>query len=50
MPYLDISAVHDAKGGMLTVFAVNRHGGEPLDLEVGLQGFGAARHRRPSGR
>ena len=43
VPYLDISAVHDAKGGMLTVFAVNRHGGEPLDLELGLEGFGAAR-------
>ena len=43
MPYLDISAVHDAKDGMLTVFAVNRHGGEPLDLEFSLEGFGAAR-------
>ena len=43
VPYLDISAVHDAKGGMLTVFAVNRHGGEALDLELALEGFGAAR-------
>ena len=25
------------------MFAVNRHGGEPLDLEISLEGFGAAR-------
>ena len=42
VPYLDISAVHDEEGGTLTLFAVNRHGGEDIDLEVGLQGFGKA--------
>ena len=43
VPYLDISAVHDAKDKMLSVFAVNRHGGETLDLEFKLEGIGAAR-------
>ena len=43
MPYLDIAGVHDEEGETLTFFAVNRHGGETLDLEVALQGFGAAR-------
>ena len=42
VPYLDISAVHDAGGRTLTFFAVNRHGGEDIDLDVSLQGFGAA--------
>jgi alpha-N-arabinofuranosidase len=42
VPYLDISGVHDEEGGTLTFFAVNRHGGEALDAEIGLQGFGAA--------
>ena len=27
---------------MLTLFAINRHGGESIDVEVSLQGFGAA--------
>ena len=43
MPYLDISGVYDEEGGALTFFAVNRHGDETLDLELDLQGFGAAR-------
>jgi alpha-N-arabinofuranosidase len=43
VPYLDISAVHDEAGGTLTFFAVNRNGGENLELEIGLQGFGPAR-------
>ena len=43
MPYLDIAGVHDEAGKTLTFFAVNRHGGETLDLDVDLQGFGAAR-------
>ncbi len=42
VPYLDISAVHDATGQTLTFFAVNRHGGEDIDLDVSLQGFAAA--------
>ena len=42
VPYLDISAVHDEEGRTLTLFAINRHGSESIDLEVSLQGFGAA--------
>jgi len=42
VPYLDISAVQDTDGEMLTFFAVNRHGEEDIDLSVSLQGFGAA--------
>ena len=41
VPYLDISAVHDEDGRTLTFFAVNRHGGEDIDLDVSLQGFAA---------
>jgi alpha-N-arabinofuranosidase len=43
VPYLDIAGVHDEAGKTLTFFAVNRHGGETLDLDVDLQGFAAAR-------
>ena len=43
VPYLDISGVHDDEGGTVTLFAVNRHGSETLDLNVSLQGFGEAR-------
>ena len=43
VPYLDIAAVHDEAGRMLTFFAVNRHASESLDLELDLQGFGKAR-------
>ena len=43
MPYLDVSGVHDEEGKTLTFFAVNRHASEAIDLEVSLQGFGAAR-------
>jgi alpha-L-arabinofuranosidase len=43
VPYLDIAGVHDEAGGTLTFFAINRHSGEPLDLEIDLQGFGLAR-------
>jgi alpha-N-arabinofuranosidase len=42
VPYVDIAGVHDEEGQALTFFAVNRHGGETIDLEVGLHGFGAA--------
>jgi alpha-N-arabinofuranosidase len=42
VPYLDISGVHDENGRTLTFFAVNRHGGETIDLDVALRGFGAA--------
>ena len=42
VPYVDIAGVHDEEGHALTFFVVNRHGGETIDLEVGLHGFGAA--------
>ena len=42
VPYLDIAGVHDAARGALTFFVVNRHANESIDLEVSLQGFGAA--------
>ena len=41
VPYVDISGVHNEEDGTLTFFAVNRHGGEILDVELELQGFGA---------
>ena len=43
VPYIDISGVHDEAGGTVTLFAVNRHGSESLDLSVSLQGFGEAK-------
>jgi alpha-L-arabinofuranosidase len=43
VPYLDIAGVHHEAGRTLTFFAVNRHGREPLALEIDLQGFGKAR-------
>jgi alpha-N-arabinofuranosidase len=41
VPYLDISAVHDADSRMLTFFTVNRHGAEEIDLGICLRGFSA---------
>jgi alpha-L-arabinofuranosidase len=43
VPYLDIAGVHDKAGRRLTFFAVNRHSSEKLDLELDLEGFGAAK-------
>jgi alpha-L-arabinofuranosidase len=43
VPYLDVAAVRDTVGGALTFFAVNRHASEAIDMEVSLEGFGAAR-------
>jgi len=40
-PYLDIAGVHDEKDETITLFAVNRHGGEALELTANLIGFGA---------
>jgi alpha-L-arabinofuranosidase len=42
VPYVDVSAVHDEAAGVITFFAVNRHGQEALEFEVNLQGFGEA--------
>ena len=38
--YADISGVHDEGAGSVTFFAVNRHGTESIDVEIGLTGFG----------
>lgn len=39
--YLDIAGVHDADAGTLTFFAVNRHGSEALEFDLGMERFGA---------
>jgi alpha-N-arabinofuranosidase len=41
--YLDIAGVHDGDAGTLTFFAVNRHGGEPITIDLSLERFGSAR-------
>jgi alpha-L-arabinofuranosidase len=43
VPHLDISGVQDEVSGTLTFFAVNGHGGETPDVEIGLQSFGSMR-------
>jgi len=40
VPYLDVSAVHDASTSSITFFIVNRHGTDVLDLDVSLLEFG----------
>ena len=40
-PYLKLSAVHDDKTGMLTLFALNRSLSEEMPLRVAAKGFGA---------
>jgi alpha-N-arabinofuranosidase len=40
VPYLKLAAVEDNAGG-LSLFALNRHLQEPMQLEVSLQGFGS---------
>ena len=42
VPFIDIAGVYNDEEGSLTFFAVNRHGAEILNLEINLQGFGAA--------
>jgi len=41
--YLDVAAVHDAIGGTVTVFIVNRHLEETAELDMALEGFDACR-------
>ncbi|HYZ63314.1 MAG TPA: alpha-N-arabinofuranosidase [Acetobacteraceae bacterium] len=43
VPYLKLAAVHDAAGGTVTIFALNRHLEEKLSLELTASGFGALR-------
>jgi alpha-L-arabinofuranosidase len=38
--YLDIAGVHDADVGVLTFFAVNRHGTEPVSIDLAIEKFG----------
>ncbi len=40
--YLDVSAVHDRQAGTVSVFAVNRHLTEAIDLDLALGGFDGA--------
>jgi alpha-N-arabinofuranosidase len=40
-PLLLTSIVHDPETGAVTVFALNRHEAEEMELEVDLRGFGA---------
>ena len=39
VPYLKLAAVHDERGGSLTLFALNRSLNEELPLEVTARGF-----------
>lgn len=41
--YLDIAGVHDGDAGTLTFFAINRHGGEAMTIDLSVEGFGKAR-------
>jgi alpha-N-arabinofuranosidase len=41
VPWLDIAGVHDADGGSVTLFAINRHASETIEAEVALEGFAA---------
>jgi alpha-N-arabinofuranosidase len=43
LPFLLSSVVHDSETGTVTIFALNRHPAEELELEVEMHGFGAAR-------
>jgi alpha-N-arabinofuranosidase len=40
--YVDVAAVHDEDAGQVAFFAVNRHASEAIDLDISLEGFGAA--------
>jgi alpha-N-arabinofuranosidase len=37
--YADVAAVHDEATGTVTLFAVNRHASEAVELDVALGGF-----------
>lgn len=41
VPYLDIAGVRDSEGGVVTLFVVQRHPSENLELVAELSGFGA---------
>jgi len=39
VPWLDVAGVHNGDAGALTFFAINRHGTEPMDVDLRLEGF-----------
>jgi alpha-N-arabinofuranosidase len=39
VPYLKFSAVHNAEGGYVTLFALNRHLTQAMTMNVDLKGF-----------
>jgi alpha-L-arabinofuranosidase len=41
VPYLDVAAVRNAGGKMLTFFLVNRHPDEPMSIDISMAGFAA---------
>jgi alpha-N-arabinofuranosidase len=41
VPYLKLAIVHDEDQGFVTLFALNRHLEEPMELDAALNGFGA---------
>lgn len=41
VPWLDIAGVHDGNTGLLTFFAINRHGSQQMEVDVSLDGFTA---------
>jgi len=41
VPWLDIAGVHNSDAGMLTFFAINRHGSETIEADVALERFAA---------
>jgi alpha-L-arabinofuranosidase len=43
IPYVDIAGVHNEADGAVTLFAVNRHGTETIEVEVGLHGLPAGK-------
>jgi alpha-N-arabinofuranosidase len=45
VPYLKLAAVRDPARGSLSLFALNRSLTEPMEIEIGLPGFGTARVR-----
>ncbi|MBN9310462.1 alpha-L-arabinofuranosidase C-terminal domain-containing protein, partial [Devosia sp.] len=40
--YVDVSGVHNEEDGTISFFAVNRHATESIDVDLSLEGFGAA--------
>lgn len=43
VPYLESASVYDEEQGVLTIFAVNRHLEEPMELDIDVRSFGEVR-------